>query len=408
MPRFLYQVRNSQGEPDNGVVNAASIEEASLMLRGEGKYIIRIAPAGEATDPDAPISLQVRARRVKRDQVINFAHQLAVMVDTGVPLVEALESISVQCDSPDFKAILDDVTLGVQAGTEFSAALRKYPKVFPPIMVSLIRASEMSGTMGVMLDRISGYLAKERTMVKKVRGALAYPVFMVVFALSVTVFLLIYVLPKFADIYSSRGAALPVPTRILLNTSNFVIHNGILLAVAAGAALIAAFFTARTPAGRRAIDYLKLNTPILGSLFRKLYITRGCRTMGTMISAGVSMLDMVSIVRQVTNNVFYDDLWEEVDERLRQGSQLSDPLFASSLIPRSIAQMIFSGEKSGRLGQVMDKIAHYTEQDFDEAVKTTTQFIEPLMVGVMGGIIGFVAISLLLPIFSVGRVMAGN
>jgi type IV pilus assembly protein PilC len=229
---------------------------------------------------------------------------------------------------------------------------------------------------------------------------------MMVMAVSVTIFLLAFVLPRFAAIYQAREAVLPLPTRILLATS-----HGMTAYWYVWVALVAAFVATimlgrKTTSGRRVIDWLKLHTPIIGPLFSKLYITRACRTMGTMISAGVSMLDMIAIVKHVTANAYFEDLWDDVDERLRQGSQLSEPLFASDLIPRSISQMIYSGERSGRLGKVLMRVADFTEIEFDQNVKQTTQFIEPLMVGVMGGLIGFVAISLLLPIFSVGRVMA--
>jgi type IV pilus assembly protein PilC len=231
---------------------------------------------------------------------------------------------------------------------------------------------------------------------------------MLVMAVSVTIFLLAFVLPKFAGIYASRGAALPAPTRLLLAISEGLIgywYLWTLLAIVVGGVVM---MLPRVDAGRRFLDYLKLNVPLAKQLFTQLYITRATRTMGTMIAAGVTMLDMIDIVKQVTNNIYYQDLWDEVDDRLRQGSQLSDPLFASPLFPRTIAQMIYSGEKSGQLGKVLARISDFTEAEFDQTVKNTTQFIEPLMVGVMGTIIGFIAISLLLPIFSVGNVVAGT
>jgi len=164
----------------------------------------------------------------------------------------------------------------------------------------------------------------------------------------------------------------------------------------------------KSPGGRRIVDWMKLNLPVAKGLFLQLYLSRATRTMGTMITAGVTMLDMIDITRQVTTNSYFDDLWDKVDEWLREGSQLSEPLFNSPLIPRSISQMIYSGEKSGQLGKVLARVADFTETQFDQSVKNTTQFIEPLMIGIMGTIIGFVAISLLLPIFSVGNVVAGT
>jgi type IV pilus assembly protein PilC len=408
MAKFSYQARDGGGDLATGIVNAATMEEAAKSLRAEGKYIVKIVPAAKADDDDATVVAASRSKRVKRKEVIFFAHQLAVMIETGVPLTDALESTRDQAANPHFKAVLNDVTAHVEAGGDFSSALAKYPRVFPNAMVSLIRASEISGTMAQMLDRLSGYLTKEEQTARQVKGALMYPIFMLVMAVSVTIFLLAFVLPKFAGIYASRGAALPAPTRLLLAISEGLIgywYLWTLLAIVVGGVVM---MLPRVDAGRRFLDYLKLNVPLAKQLFTQLYITRATRTMGTMIAAGVTMLDMIDIVKQVTNNIYYQDLWDEVDDRLRQGSQLSDPLFASPLFPRTIAQMIYSGEKSGQLGKVLARISDFTEAEFDQTVKNTTQFIEPLMVGVMGTIIGFIAISLLLPIFSVGNVVAGT
>jgi type IV pilus assembly protein PilC len=409
MSRFMYKVRDGHGALSTGVVKAATLEEASLLLRGEGKFVIQLDAVNEA-DLDQPSQSLASSRgRVRRHEVITFAHQMAVMIDTGVPISEALQCVADQAKSPAFKAVLTDVADQVAAGTEFSAALRRYPEVFPTVMTSLIRASEVSGTMGPMLERVSCYLQKEHATMKKVRGALIYPSVMLLMVLAVTVFLMLFVLPRFTDIYASRGAALPTPTLVLMGISEAMTTYAYHWLGGAAVLLAAAVFAGRTPSGRRFLDTLKLKAPIVGPLFRKLYITRGCRTMGTMINAGVPVLDMVAIVRHVTANTHYQSMWADVDGRLRQGSQLSDVLLASPhLIPRSVAQMIHSGEKSGRLGPVMEKIAEYTEEEFDDQVRTATQFIEPALVATMGLIIGFVAIALLLPIFSISKVAAGS
>ena len=408
MGRFMYKSRDGHGELVTGIVQAATADEAGRQLRGEGKFVVSLDPVNDANLERDPVKQGAAGTRVKRAEVITFAHQMAVMLETGVPLSEALDCIVEQTENENFKAVLEDVAGQVQAGGELSAALRAYPRVFPEVMTSLMRASEISGTMGTMLERISQYLSKEQATAKKIRGALTYPTVMLCMVLLVTIFLLTFVLPQFAGIYDAKDAALPAPTRLLMALSDALIHYwyywiaGLMLLVSAIGLAV------RTPTGRRLIDYAKLNTPVLGKLFQKLSIARGCRTMGTMINAGVPILDMVAVVKQVTNNVFYEDLWDEVDERLRQGAQLSDALFTSPLIPRAVAQMIYSGEKAGRLGQTVQRIAEYTEEEFDEQVKHSTQFIEPALVALMGLIIGFVAIALLLPIFTVGKVMAGG
>ena len=383
-------------------LTADSVNDASQQLRGEGKFVVK---RERGRDKIAQTRGKVGGS-VKLEEVIYFTHQLAIMVDTGVPLGEALDAIVQQTTSENFKAVVEEVYADVTGGEALSAALGKHPRVFPALMISLLKASEVSGTMGTMLDRVSQYMAKEQRTVKQVRGALMYPAFMLVMA--VTVFLLMFVLPRFGKIYGSRGALLPLPTRVLIGISNIFTEYWYVILLGLLGAIVAFLWVRRIPVGRRAIDTLKLRVPVFGTMFTHLYVSRATRAMGTMFSAGVPMLDAVAITRAVTNNVHYEELWDRVDERLRQGSQLSELLFDTWLIPKFITRMIHSGEVAGRLGQVMERVAEFTEVEFDQAVKNTTQFIEPVMISVMGSIIGFVAISLLLPIFSVGRVMASG
>jgi type IV pilus assembly protein PilC len=327
-------------------------------------------------------------------------------METGVPIAEALDCLIEQCDHEAFRIVLEDVNASVNAGGAFSDALERHAHIFPNIMISLIRAAEVSGTLGSMLHVVSGYLAKEQRTAKKIKSALTYPAMMLVLVAAVTVFLLIFVLPSFASIYADRGATLPAPTRMLMSISNGAQtwwHIAIGGALAAAAAVVLAL---RTAGGRALYDTFLIRTPVLGTLFKKLYITRAFRTMGTMLAAGVPILEMVQIVRQVTPNRVFLKLWDETEANLNQGAQLSAAMFDSPLIPRSIAQMVFAGEKAGRMGPVMDKVADFTEEEFDEQVSATTQYIEPAITLLMGGVIGFVAIALLLPIFTVSNVVA--
>ena len=430
MAQFQYKARDGQGRLSEGTVAAPSASQAGAILRGQGMFVIGVQeavgkavkaarhnkaqtstkPAAKARtgDDDDDWEPTVGRQKIRRQDVITFAHQLAVMVDTGVAISEALSCCADQSESDGFRKVLQEVADEVRGGRELSAALAMHEKVFPSVMVSLVRASELSGTMGRMLDRISKYMAKEAVTSRKIKSALTYPAIMITAVLIITSGLLLFVLPRFASIYSNRGAALPAPTQFLLGLSDSVQNYwwAYLMGIAAMIFTVVLGFTTET--GRRVVDHLKLNTPIIGSLFRKLYVTRSMRTMGTMLEAGVPILDMIPITRSVTNNSQFDELWDEVDNRLRNGSQLSAPFFSSDLIPRSVAQMVFAGEKSGRLGDVMYKVAEYTEEEFDEEVKAATSYIEPAMVVTLGAIIGFVAIALLLPIFQVSKVASGG
>lgn len=402
--QFAYRARTTSGELVEGVIRAVDSMEAGRMLRRDGKFVVKI---DEARDHDEADLKPAGRRRITRDEVIYFAYQMAVMVDTGVTIGEALESAVAQSTNPSFQEVLRDVSDTVQGGEPFSDALAKHPRVFPKLMVSLLRASESSGTMGPMLDRISVYLTKERNTIRAVRGAMTYPVIMLIAAVGVTVFLLAVVLPRFDSIYQQRGADLPAPTQIMLTTSE--VFTGYWYAFAGGVvALVIAWLALRqNESTRQAIDTFKLKLPVIGPMLKQLYLTRAMRTMGTMIAAGVPMLDLIAITREVTHNHEYARLWDRVDAGLREGRQLSDSLNDPRLIPPSVIRMIRAGESGGRLGGVMDKLAEFTERDFDEAVKRSTEMIEPAMVVIMGGLIGFVAISMLLPIFTVGSAAAG-
>lgn len=409
--RFAYQARDQRGQVVNGFISAATLSDATRLLRAEGKYIVDIKPAkNSATNADgAESSISAESvgkkTRIKREELINFAMQLSVMVDTGVPLSEALHSLSEQPFSETFVAVLKHIDHDVTGGKDFSSTLEKFPRIFPKYFVSLVRASEVSGTMGPMLRKLADYLVSQRDMTKKVKGALIYPAFMLVMSVSVTIFLLTAILPKFTAIFRSRKAALPMPTQVLMAVSNSLIAYWYVWAAAALIIGVLIFLLLNTQRGRLCSDYLKLRIPIFGGMFHKVYLSRSLSTMGTMISSGVQVLDCLAIVKEVAGNHYYQLLWQEVHTRVQNGSQLSEPLMKSPLIPKSVAQMILSGEKTGELSNVLNRVASYMEEDLRTAIKTATQFIEPVMIGLMGIMIGGVAIAMLMPILTISKVM---
>ena len=286
--------------------------------------------------------------------------------------------------------------------------MEKWPRVFPGMMVSLMKASEASGTLGTMLGRVGDYLAKERKTVKQIKGALTYPIFMMASGVGITIFLVTFVLPRFATIYEQRQASLPTPTKILLDVSEFVGTQYVWYGPMLIAALLALFIWTRRRAGRRAMDWARLSLPILGPMYRHLYVTRAMRTMATLLAAGVNVLDVIDICRGVTANIYYGGLWDEMAQGVREGRQISDAIFETDLVPANVASMIAAGERSGKLPMVMEKIADFSQDELDSAVARVTVFIEPLMIVFMGILIGGVAMALLLPIFQMGRVMAGS
>lgn len=410
---FGYRARDAAGQLVTGTLVAASPDEVGSRLRSEGKYVLSVDEHA-LTSTTAPqldveaIRSSEAAKRIRRDDVIAFAQQLGVMLETGVPLGEALDAFRRQSRSPEFRQVLEGVTNAVQAGEPLSVALSRWPRVFPGIMVSLLKAAEASGTMATMLSRIGHYLAKERRTARQIKGALSYPLFMLIIGLGISVFLVAVVLPRFATIYKQRSASLPLPTKILMGISDALIHHMALYGPVVAVLAVALVIWLRRPSGRKAIDWVRLNLPILRTLYGQLYLTRAARTMSTLLAAGVSLLDIIDICRGVTANHYWSRLWDKVDRQVRNGQQVSEAIADSGLIPGNVVSMIAAGERAGRLDEVMERIATFSEDELDTAVKQTTTFIEPLMICIMGVVVGGVAIALLLPIFTVGRVMSGQ
>ncbi|MCJ7545186.1 MAG: type II secretion system F family protein [Phycisphaerae bacterium] len=406
MRKFAYQVRDSAGQPATGVLAANDVAEATRLLRREGKTIISLAAQGpEAAGAAAGIG-PLGKKRVRKDDIVFFATQLAVMVDTGVPLTDSLDCIREGTPPGPMRSLLADVSEQVKGGVSFSDALDRHPKAFGKLFAAMVRASEASGTMGPMLERASEYLERDRDIRKKITGAMTYPICMFGFCILVVTALLLFVLPRFEKIYQGKGAVLPLPTRMLLGVSSFLIHYWPLVLLGLVGAIAGIYAWAGTPEGRRAIDKVRLTLPVLGPMTRKACLARSLRTMATMVSTGVSMLEGLNLTAEVAGNSLYREVWTNVAEKVEQGATLSEELRQHPLIPRPITTMVAAGEHTGQLGPVMNRAAAFCENDLKIAIKTVTDMIEPAMIIVMGFIVGGIAISLLLPIFSVSKLMA--
>ena len=408
---FAYRARDNSGEVMTGSIVAASAEEVGARLRAEGKYVLAVDDkplrADAALDADQ-VRRNEAARRVKREDVIAFCQQLSVMLETGVPLTEALDAFCRQTSSGEFRHVLEVLRDDIYGGDKFSSAMARWPRVFPRMMVSLMKASEASGTMAMMLGRVGEYLSKERRTLKQIKGALSYPMFMMVAGVVLSVFLMIFILPRFASIYEKRSAALPTPTKVLLGaseilTQQYLYYVPVLLALAAGW-----IFFVRRPAGRLVCAWLRLHMPVLKTMYGQLYITRAARTMATLLTAGVNLLDIIEICRGLIDNVRFNMLWDDMEQGVRDGKQISEAIEKSPYMPPNVASMVASGERSGRLDEVMERIAEFSEQELDNAVKQVTSFIEPVMICCMGVLVGGVAMALLLPIFKMGNVLSGG
>ncbi|MCY2927727.1 MAG: type II secretion system F family protein, partial [Planctomycetota bacterium] len=282
----------------------------------------------------------------------------------------------------------------------------KYPAVFNNLFVALVKASEASGTMGRMLQRVSEYLEEEHKIRKKVIGAMTYPLCMLGFCVLVVVGLLVFIMPRFEKIYASKGSALPLPTQILMTVSHTLTDYWYAVLGGVVAAVVGAWWYLRTPAGRILMDQIRIGMPLLGKMYRKACLARSLRTMATMTTSGVPVLDGLEITARVAGNFAYSRMWREMADGVREGQSLAGQLFEKPLVPATVSQMIDAGERTGRMSQVMDRVAKFCEDDLRNSIESLTSLIEPAMIIMMGGVIGGIAMALLLPVFSISKVMA--
>ncbi|MBE0534702.1 MAG: type II secretion system F family protein [Phycisphaerae bacterium] len=349
--------------------------------------------------------------RIKSAELILFTTQLSVMLEAGVVLSDALEAIAQQTRTGITRLIVQDIADRIKGGDSFSAALARYPRIFNSMFVSMVKASEASGNMAHMLQILSGYLNADADTCKQVKGAMIYPFVMLMMAVAATGSLMFFVLPRFTKIYESRGAALPGLTQVLVGFSSLLGNMQFMTVVVTTAITLgfAFYFWKQTVGGRKVLDWMIVRTPIFGTMFIDAVLTRAMRIMATMVNTGVSLLDALDVMKTSCDNYYFQSLWAAADNKIRDGYQLSDSILLaphSDLVAPGIIQMLRAGEKSGQIGQVADKVSTFYEKKLANSIRTATSLIEPLMVMIMGGIIGTIAIALLLPVFRISTIIA--
>lgn len=406
MPAYRYQVRSTNGQTVVGVIESQTAAAAAMSLRSQGNEVLSITTMS-GVDRNALMSRlrEMNSGKPTQKHVLDFTTQLAVMIRAGIGLRMALEGIAEQTEHAKFKRIILALKTDVESGKQFSEALARHPKLFGPLYVNMVRASEMSGSFGSMLDRIAAYTAQQIETRKMVVGAMIYPGVIATMAVGVTIFLLTFVLPKFTGVFEGKEDALPWATIFLINLSEFVRAQYILLLIVTAVIGGGLFAFGKTTIGAYWYDLLKLRFPIIRRMFRALYISRSLQTMGELINAGVPMLDTLAITGDISGNRLYKGLWRGVYGAVKQGKKITQPLQRSKLLPHAVVQMIGAGEESGKLGEVLDEIAGYYAKQLRDAIKAVTSMIEPLMIVIMGSIVGFIAMAIILPIFRMSQIV---
>jgi len=338
-----------------------------------------------------------------------MTRQLATMISSGIPLLESMEILHEQASDPGFQLALDRVIERIRAGSDFSAALAEHPKLFTKIYVNMIKAGEASGQLDVILQRLADYMESAEELKREIKAAMTYPVISLALILSITVGLVVGIVPKFQAVFEQMGAKeLPAPTRLLLTISNALTDH--FLALLSGTVVVAVSFMLyiRTGPGRRHWHWFLLHVPVFGPLFRKVAISRFSRTFATLIQSGVPMLGALDIVAATAGNVVVEAAVLKAKEAVTRGETLGEPLTATRVFPPMVTRMISIGEKTGALEKLLMKIADFYDQEVRAMVKALSSLIEPLMISAMGLIVGFIVLAIFLPIIQIQRIVTNN
>ncbi|MFA5623710.1 MAG: type II secretion system F family protein [Bradymonadales bacterium] len=402
MPVFIYEAKTSSGQIRRGEMEAARAEIVEQRVQNMGLVPLKV----RAKPKEILLKIPGTTGVTTRDLVI-FTRQLSTMIDAGLPIVQALELLASQEPNPHFKIIQRDIKLSVESGLTFGESLRKHPRIFDSLYCSLVSAGEAGGVLDVILSRLCVQIEKSEKIKKKVKGAMTYPVATLVISILVVIVMLWKVIPTFQDMFSSMGGQLPGITQTVIDMSEWFGENIIIIFLVLIAIPVTFKLLLRRYAFRKAVHNLLLHLPMFGSLIRKTAVSRFTRTMGTMLSSGVPLLDGLNIVAQSAGNLVIEEGILFVRTRISEGATLAEPLQSSGIFPEMVVQMIRVGEETGALDVMMTKIADFYDDEVDATVGNITQMIEPLMMVFIGGIVGGLLISMYLPIFTMGDALKG-
>lgn len=404
MPTYKYTARDQEGKNVNGKIAAESEAVIVSELRKRNLMILSVKEEKGSGFKKSAAKGQ-GGKKIKPEDLVIFTRQFATMVDAGIPILQALEALSEQTANLTFKQALMTIREDIQLGGSLSNSFAKHPKIFDQLYVNMIRVGESGGILTSILERVAMYLEKSEKLRQKVQGAMIYPAVVISMAMMITVGLLVKVVPTFAQIYASLGQKLPAMTQMLIDTSDFLQHD--LLYIIGGIVVFVFLFNKykQTPSGHLAVDTLILRLPIFGDLICKVSVSRFCRTFATLSQSGVPILESLDIVGKTCGNRVIELLVDEIKVSVREGESIAVPLAKSPIFPLMVTRMISIGEKSGQLEKMLAKVAEFYDDQVDTAVEGLTKLIEPLIIGFLGIVVGFIVIALFMPILNMTAAM---
>lgn len=415
MPRYSYVALDSRGQESTGVIEAASQNEAIGQLRQAGYFPKSIIDEAKAPKQKAAKSVAktsgaksggislFQKTTIKSKTLMIFTRQLATLIDAGLPLLRGLTVLSKQEPDPVLRRVITGLAESVQGGSTFSESLNAHPKIFNKLYVNMVKAGELGGVLELVLLRLAEFQEKAQKIKNKVVAAMFYPVIVLIIAIAIMAFLLVFIVPKFEAIFADMlgGRALPALTQFVIGASNLV-KDHILLIVGGVVVLVFAYkFMQKTPKGLRLVDMAKLRAPLFGDLTRKSAISRFSRTLGTLVTSGVPILQALNITRETAGNVVISDAIVKVHDAVKEGESIVHPLEASNVFPPMVISMIDVGEETGQLPEMLLKVAEVYDDEVDNAVAGLTSLLEPIMIVFLAVIVGTIVIALFLPLISI-------
>jgi len=405
MAKYSWQGKNRDGKVQKGEMEAPNEAMVRAQLRRQGIAADKVKERGKGMD--IQINIPGMQPKVTTKDLVVFTRQFATMIDAGLPLIQCLDILSSQQENVTFKQILQTIKEDVEAGSTFADALRKHPKAFDELFVNLVAAGEVGGILDTILNRLAVYIEKAMKLKKQVKSAMTYPTTIVGIATVVIGVILVFVIPAFEKMFADFGGALPAPTQIVINISNFI-QDYILVIIGGFIFTVFAFkkFYA-TKRGREIVDELALKAPVFGVLIRKVAVAKFTRTLGTMVSSGVPILDGLDIVAKTAGNRTIEKAIVQVRQSISEGNTIADPLTKSGVFPPMVCQMIAVGEQAGSIDTMLNKIADFYDDEVDDAVGNLTAMMEPLLMLFLGTTVGGLVIAMYLPIFKLAGAAGG-
>ncbi len=400
MERFKYRARDFAGKIQEGIVEADDLDEAVRALR-ERQYFPVVLTRQRQKEPEQNVSLGIFEQRISGKDIMLFCNQLATLLSSGVSIVGSLRTIQKQMENDRLRQISEEVANSVAGGNAFSLALGKYPKIFPNLLIYMVKAGEESGQLDKVLHNYADFLEKKEELKSEVMNAMMYPIFLLVLSVGIMIFLMVYILPKFITVLEESHAKLPLPTRLMVEGSKFLQHNYPLLIGATLVFFISYRLIIRTSSGRKWWDWLKLKLPILGDVLYKMALVRFSNVFAVLSQSGIPILHALEISKQVVGNVIFENVIDTVRTNLSLGKRLATEVARTAFFPPLFVQMISVGEETGKMDILMAKISDYYSKEVNNKLKRLVAALEPVMLVVMAFLVGFVALSLVMALMSV-------